>query len=261
MKHVVNFSGGLCSFWAGKRVVEKNGTKGVYLLFADTLVEDADLYRFNEDCAKHLGVPITRICEGRTPWQLFRDEGLIGNARFPICSIRLKREMLDRWHKDNCLEMDSVIYIGMDWTEEHRLARLQNEKPFWKFEAPIQWAPIWDKCRMVTETEALGIKVPRLYGLGFPHNNCGGRCVAAGITHWVRLYHVDRPAYMEWAYQERDCMADFVTRGIEPMTMLKDRRGGTTKNLSLLNLAARIESGEKFSKHDWGGCGCGVTAQ
>ena len=119
-------------------------------------------------------------------------------------------------------------------------------------------APIWDKCRMVEETEKLGIKVPRLYYMGFPHNNCGGRCVTAGISHWVRLYSVDRPGFMEWANDERDTMAEFVTRGITPLTILKDRRGGEVNNLSLHDLAKRIESGEKFTRHDWGGCGCAV---
>lgn len=261
MKHVINFSGGLCSFWAAKRVVDEQGAANVTLLFADTLIEDADLYRFNEDAAAHLGVPITRLCEGRTPWQLFRDEGLIGNSKIPVCSIRLKREVLDKWHRENCLEMDTVIYIGMDWTEENRLARLRKEKPFWRFEAPMQHAPIWDKCRMVAETEALGIKVPRLYQMGFPHNNCGGRCVTAGISHWVHLYGLDRPAFMEWAIDERDTMKEFAARGITPLTILKDRRGGTVQNLSLFQLVDRIEAGEKFTRHDWGGCGCSVQYQ
>lgn len=261
MKHIINFSGGLCSFWAAKRVIEQRGTEGVTLLFADTLIEDADLYRFNEESSAHLGVPITRICEGRTPWQLFRDEGIIGNSKIPVCSIRLKREVLDAWRRANCLEMDAVIYIGMDWTEEHRLARLRKEKPFWTFEAPMMHAPIWDKCRMVEECEKLGIRVPRLYQMGFPHNNCGGRCVTAGISHWVHLYSLDRPAFMEWALEEDQLIKEFVQRGITPLTILKDRRGGEIKNLSLLTLVTRIEAGEKFTRHDWGGCGCAVQYQ
>ena len=51
MKHVINFSGGLCSFWAAHRVVAKHGTSDVILLFADTLIEDEELYEFNEHSA------------------------------------------------------------------------------------------------------------------------------------------------------------------------------------------------------------------
>ncbi len=63
---------------------------------------------------------------------------------------------------------------------------------------------------------------------------------------------------MEWAEEERITMLDFATRGIQQMTMLKDRRGGVTSNLSLYQLRDRIEAGEKFSQFEWGGCGCGT---
>ena len=32
-----------------------------------------------------------------------------------------------------------------------------------------------------------GIDPPRLYNYGFPHNNCGGRCVRQGAGEWKRL--------------------------------------------------------------------------
>jgi len=49
MKHVVQFSGGLCSFWAAHRVIAQHGRENVTLLFADTNMEDEDLYRFNQE--------------------------------------------------------------------------------------------------------------------------------------------------------------------------------------------------------------------
>lgn len=113
---------------------------------------------------------------------------------------------------------------------------------------------------MISEVEKLGIKIPRLYSLGFPHNNCGGRCVAAGISHFVHLYEVLPEAYLEWENEEQLTQKVMRERGIEnwEFTILKDRRGGTKKPLSLKDLRIRIESGEKFPKYEWGGCGCSV---
>lgn len=259
MKHVVNFSGGLCSFWAAKRVVEQNGPEDVVLLFADTLIEDPDLYQFNEQCAAILEIPITRVCRGITPWQLFRQQGMTANNKYPICSIYLKREVLDEWRRKNCLEMDSIIYVGMDWTEQHRLDVMRASHPFWRIEAPMMEEPVWDKCRMIAEAEKLGIIIPRLYRLGFPHNNCGGRCVRAGISHFVHLLKVLPEAYREWELEELFTQRILEARRIDSsFTILKDRRGGVTKPLSLRDLRLRVEAGEKFSRHDWGGCGCGV---
>lgn len=275
MLHVVNFSGGLCSFWAAHRVVQKHGPENVVLLFADTLIEDEDLYAFNEQASQILGVPITRIVEGRTPWQLFRDRGMIGNNLKPLCSDELKRMPLDAWHEKNCLDINeevqaqipmfhdgrkpATIYLGFDWTEPHRLSDLRKQKPFWRVEAPMTEEPIWDKKQMESEASALGLTIPRAYRLGFPHNNCGMRCVRAGITHFVHLYHVLPEKFWEWAWEEDATRRLFKHRGIntEWAVILKDRRNGHSRPLTLRALARRIAAGEKFPRYDWGGCGCG----
>lgn len=259
MNHVVNFSGGICSFWAAKRVVDRYGTDKTTLLFADTLIEDEDLYAFNAHSEKVLGLKITRISEGMTPWELFRRQGMIGNNRFPICSVYLKRKPLDEWLRRNHLEFDTTVYVGFDFTEFTRLEDLRAEKNTWRIEAPMCEEPLWDKCRMRDECVKLGFKIPRLYQLGFPHNNCGGRCVRAGITHWVHLLRHLPNRFMEWEEEEQRTIKELTERGISSawFSILKDRRNGESKPMTLRELRLRVESGERFSALDWGGCGCG----
>lgn len=253
--HVVSFSGGACSFWAAARVVEKHGPENVTLLFADTMMEDEDLYRFNVDASAYLGVPLTVIADGRTPWQVFEDEGMMGNSKVDLCSRMLKRELLDTWHRANCLELTSVIYIGIDWTEEHRLHRLRLRKPEWRIEAPMCEPPLWGKAKMMTELRAIGIEPPRLYKLGFPHNNCGGFCIKAGQAHFAHLLKVLPERYaMHEANEER------MRVQLGDVSIMKDRRGGKTSPLTMKQLRARIEAGETFDRHDWGGCGCALDS-
>ena len=58
MKHIVNFSGGVGSWAAAKRVAAKHGTADLTLLFADVLIEDDDLYTFLVRAAANVtGVP------------------------------------------------------------------------------------------------------------------------------------------------------------------------------------------------------------
>lgn len=266
MKHICNFSGGLCSFWAAWRTVQKYGPLDTVLLFADTLVESPELYEFNAKASALLGVPITRVSLEKTPWQLFREHRMIGNNRFPICSIYLKRELLNGWMQQN-FEMDCVTpgwflepatcVVGFDWTEEHRVREMQSRWPLWRIKAPMQEGEIWDKCRMQREAVKLGLPISSAYQLGLPHDNCGGGCVRAGISHWVRIWHVRPLVFAQWRDDERSVAEYLTSEGIEPLSMLKDRRGGTTKNLYLWQLEERIKAGETFDKHDWGGCGCG----
>jgi len=268
MKHVCNFSGGLCSFWAAYRVVQKYGPLDTVLLFADTLVESPDLYEFNQQASALLGVPVTRVSREMTPWQLFRREKMIGNNRFPICSVYLKREVLDEWLIDNFsmgspefFKEPATLYLGFDWTEGHRVADMRKQHPDWRIEAPMTEEPIWDKCRMQNEAAKLGLPIAQAYMQGFPHNNCGKRCVRGGISHWVHLYHVDEPAFAEWEKEERFTAQQITNDGGTPWSMLKDRRGGVHNNLYLWQLRQRIEAGELMDKHDWGGCGCGGTTK
>lgn len=265
-KHIVNFSGGDCSFWAAKRVIDRVGRDNVVLLFADTLEEDDDLYAFNRKSEEILGVKVTRISREITIWDLFRREKMIGNNRFPICSVYLKRELLDEWmlknfemevDRGNLFKKNATLYIGFDWTEEHRLKDMRTVHPDWHILAPMQWEPIWDKCKMRSEAEALGLPEQNLYKLGFPHNNCGGCCVRAGISHWVHVYHKLPHRFSKWENEERLTAEELISKGIEPLSILKDRRGGETKNLYLWQLRERIERGEDLPKRDWGGCGCG----
>ena len=50
------------------------------------------------------------------------------------------------------------------------------------------------------------IEPPRLYLLGFPHNNCGGACVRQGRAEWERLYKCFPERYQareEWESEQR----------------------------------------------------------
>jgi len=266
MKIINSFSGGLCSFWAAYRNVQEFGRENNVLLFSDTLVESPELYEFNSRASDLLGVPITRVSLELTPWQLFRREKMIGNNRFPICSVMLKREPMDEWSEVNynldstqhdALKESAAISLGFDWTEAHRTQAMRDSHPTWDIRAPMQQEPIWDKCKMQHEAKKLCLPISSAYREGLPHDNCGGRCVRAGISHWAHLLKIRPEAFAEWEREEKQLAEDLTAQGITPLSMLKDRRGGTTKNLYLHELRSRIEAGEQLDKHDWGGCGCG----
>lgn len=260
MHHVVQFSGGLCSFWAAHRVVAQYGRHNVTLLFADTSMEDEDLYRFNQQACDTLGVPITRLADGRTPWQLMRDEGVMGRSGLDVCSRLLKRSLLDAWRFKHTTPETHTFYLGLDWTEERRMRgdaqRKGMVKTFapWTVKAPMMDEPIWDKCRMQREWVALGFKLPRLYAMGFPHNNCGGFCIKAGQAHFAHLLKMLPDVY---AFHEAE--EEKIRAIVGDYSVMNDRRGdGKKKTLTMRMLRERIEAGENFDRNDWGGCGCSV---
>lgn len=264
MKYVVHFSGGLCSFWAAVRAIAKYGKENVILLFANVRMEDVELYQFLIEASGYLGIPVIVLQDGRTPWDLFDAKGMLGNSRFPLCSVMLKREPLDKWRRENTTPETHTFILGLDWTEQHRMDGVGGKPGMtqifapWRVEAPMMEEPIWDKCRMQRELDAIGIKLPQLYKAGFPHNNCGGFCVKAGHAHFAHLLKTYPDRY---AFHEAKEEAVRTSTG-KDYSILNDRRGdGKKKTLTLRMLRLRIEAGEAFDRDDWGGCGCSVDFQ
>ncbi len=254
MTAVVSLSGGVGSWAAARRWVDTHGTEDLQLLFADTLIEDEDLYRFLGGIESDLGLPITRIADGRTPWEVFKDERMIGNTRIDPCSKILKRKILHHW-VDNNTEGPITLLVGIDFTEDHRLPRIAHEweQKGHKVEAPLCWDPVWHKADSIKMLNDRGIKPPRLYDLGFPHNNCGGFCVKAGQAQFVNLMRKFPARYAEHEQLEQG-MREYLGKDV---AILRDRRGGTTKPMTLKAFRERVEADPSaFDRHDWGACSC-----
>lgn len=251
-RHVVMFSGGIGSWAAAKRVAERHGTASLTLLFTDTRIEDPDLYRFLREGAANVGGQLVTIADGRTPWDVFREKRFLGNTRVDLCSRILKREIADKWLVDNCDPATTTVYVGIDFTEEHRFTRLRERKLPWRYEAPLCEAPYILKDQMLAALQAEGITPPRLYALGFAHNNCGGGCVKAGIGHFAHLYRTLPDVFAEWERNEQS-LRDHLGKDV---AILRDRTGGASTPLPLVQLRRRLDDGWQPDLFDIGGCGC-----
>lgn len=244
-KHVVQFSGGLGSFGAALWVAERYGTSNMTLLIADTKIEDPDLWRFADDTSRLLGVPLTKVADGRTPWELFRDKRFLGNDRITPCTRFLKQIPCRKWMRVNAPACDSVIYIGIEKTKRDRAripAIARNWKP-WRTQFPLcnRWLPEMSKEESKAQLMGLarwyGIEPPRMYTLGFEHNNCGGTCVRAGQKQWKHTLEVlpERFAYAEAREQSlRDLLGN--------VSILRQRRKGVAYSLPLSELRRQHEA-------------------
>lgn len=255
-RHVVMWSGGITSWAVARRVVAEHGPASTVLLFADTNAEDPDLYAWNQLASDMLGVPITRVADPRErdPWQVFEDKQWLGNTRIAQCSMELKLKPCRDWLEANAGTFaETTLYVGIDWTETERLPAIVRGWAPWTVDAPLTRPPYYDKQQLIAKARALGLPTPRLYRLGFAHNNCGGGCVKGGQAQWARLLAVfpDRYARAE-ANEQR--MRERLGKDV---SILRDRTGGTTKPLTLAALRERLQSQpDQLDLFDEGGCGC-----
>lgn len=250
-EHVVMFSGGVGSWATAKRVAERHGTDDLILLFADTQIEDEDLYRFLDEAAENVGGELVALQEGRTPWEVFFDVSFLGNTRADPCSRVLKRQFLRDWVDEHCDPSNTTLYLGIDWTEEHRITKAQRYWGEWDVQAPMCEAPYMDKYDMLEALGDEGIEPPRLYKLGFPHNNCGGFCIKAGEAHFRLLLETMPTRYREHERKEQE-LREYLDKDV---AILRDRDTGDP--LTLRDFRLRLQDDpDDVDEHAWGGCGC-----
>lgn len=249
MHHVMFYSGGVASYISAKRLIDKYGKDSVTLLFTDTKYEHEDLYRFLDESASYLGAVLIKVADGRTPWEVFKDEKYLGNSRIDPCSKILKRVQAKKWVNANCAPKTHVLYLGYPHDEMHRLER---SKKFWDpytVDSPLIWHSEMSKQDMLMECRMDGIEPPELYSLGFPHNNCGGFCIKAGHAHFLHLLKTLPEKYAEVEAEEEK-----MREQLGDVSILRDRSGGTVKPLPLKVLREKNRQDCEFT--NWGGCGC-----
>lgn len=254
MKHIVSFSGGMGSFAEALSCVEKFGKENVTLLFSDTLMEDEDLYRFKDETVKFLGCKLVVLCDGRTPFEVFKDVKFMGNSRVDPCSKILKRDLLNKWFNKNYQPEEAQMHLGIDYSEEHRLARVKERSlPY------IYRSTLVEDGRIISKdfSEQFGIKRPRLYDWKLGHNNCGGFCVKAGLGHYKKLYEANRERYIDFESKESEVYLHIGSQ----YPFLKKTKNGESLFMTLKEYRELyLETGDVTAEEsmEFGGCGCAI---
>lgn len=249
MKYQISFSGGKGSAVSALAALEHG--LDFNLIFADTLIEDADLYRFNADVAKACGKEIIKLCEGRTPWGVFVGKRYIGNSRIAPCSSELKTKPVMLWLENNASPDDPLV-LGMDWSEMDRIDKARKR---W---APRPVVSLLNELKVYRwQHEVIlkrhGIEPPRLYARGFSHNNCGGFCVRAGQAQFARLLSSDPKTYR--LHEET---MEYVMWKIGPTAkpFLRMTVDGKKTYVTLREFREHVESGGQVDMFSAEGCGC-----
>ena len=186
--YLVSLSGGLGSAVAAERLIERYGRSSVGLWFADTLYEDDDLYRFLHDLMARWGGLLYWYTDGRTPLEVAAEKKLIPCNMAAPCSYELKVKPFRQFLQ--AMRSLPVVCLGLDHWEKKRLKSVKESYVEAIPNAVVEYPLLWkiearsfvDICRYDWKIEP-----PRLYMLGFKHNNCGGRCVRQGVSEWQRL--------------------------------------------------------------------------
>jgi hypothetical protein len=254
VKFVISYSGGIGSAISCLLAHEHN--LDYEMVFADTLIEDEDLHRFTSDIEHAVGKQVTKLCCDMNPWDVYIKERYIGNSRTAHCSQRLKTDVVREYIAANYRPEDVTLILGMSIEEQERIERARKN---W---APISVASLLIRYKMNSrqaQEEMLcryGIAMPRLYGYGFPHNNCGGFCCRSGLTQFATLLK-HFPDRYQWHVEQEE--RAFKAIGPTARPFLRHTVNGVLHYLRMSEFRDMVQSGKLTPPlYDYGGCACFV---
>lgn len=217
-------------------VEERYGVKFKYIAYASD--RDYLKWRFIDKAQRTAQL-------AKTPIEIFFDVGLLGNSRLDPCSRILKRETMRHYLEDMWQWYKPYqLAIGIGAHElDRRLAIRQN----YEARGIDVIFPLIDDEHLTREYTIEDCQrefgfVPELYTQGFSHNNCGGACIKAGLKEWARLLWYHSNVYRTWEEAERLFNEQKPREGGGNYTILRDRRNGEDRRITLAEFRAEVEA-------------------
>jgi hypothetical protein len=154
------------------------------VVYCDTLEDEhEDNARFLADVENWLGITIQKISNPKYTniTQVFENRKYVSGPAGAPCTVQLKKVPRFGFQRP-----DDIHVFGYTLDESQRVSIFENNNP----ELNLWWPLLEmglnkDDCfRLLTDH---GIKLPRMYDLGFRNNNCIGCVKASSLEYWQRI--------------------------------------------------------------------------
>ena len=183
MKIAVWFSCGAASAAALKLTVDKYGVDNVYAVNNPVIEEHHDNKRFAEDVANWVGIDIQYAINSNYPLASVVDvfdrrKGMAFPHGAP-CTVELKKRARQEWEKSNPVDWHVLGFTVDERNRHDRFVMTERDNVL-----PILIDANMTKNDCADMIRAAGIKLPEIYGRGFPNANCIGCVKATSPTYW-----------------------------------------------------------------------------
>jgi 3'-phosphoadenosine 5'-phosphosulfate sulfotransferase (PAPS reductase)/FAD synthetase len=183
MKIAVWFSCGAASAAALKLTVDKYGADNVYAVNNPVIEEHHDNKRFAKDVAKWVGIDIQYALNSKFPLASVVDvfdrrKGMSFPHGAP-CTVELKKRARQEWEKTNLVDWHVLGFTVDERNRHDRFVLTERDNVL-----PILIDANMTKNDCADMIRAAGIKLPEIYGRGFPNANCIGCVKATSPTYW-----------------------------------------------------------------------------
>ena len=188
LRRVVSFSCGASSAVLAKIATQRYDNTVV--VYCDTGGEHESNKKFLKDVEEWIGQKITIFKNPKyvDHFDVFRKVRYIAGRKGAACAKRLKIDLKRKFN-----EPDDIHFFGFTAEEARRAKDFDERQP-----ELTEWLLINEG---ITKADCLGllwkagIELPKMYELGYDHNNCIG-CPKGGAGYWNRI-RIDFPDHFE----------------------------------------------------------------
>lgn len=198
------FSCGAASAVAAKKTIEIYGGKQEVRVINNPIAEeDEDNRRFLKDVEEWIGVKVESVTNKKYPsssavdvWQ--RRRFMSGTKGAP-CTLELKKAARQFWEKENKPDWHVLGFTADEVDRHKRFALTERDNLL-----PVLISLRISKAMCFEIIRQSGIRLPRVYDMGYPNANCIGCVKATSPTYWnhVRKMHPD--VFADRAKQSRE---------------------------------------------------------
>lgn len=187
------FSCGAASAVAAKLTLDMyGGGSQVRVLNNPVAEEDADNLRFRADVESWLGVPVETVSSSRyltnSAVDVWEKRKFMSGPKGAPCTIELKKMARQEWEKNNRADWHVLGFTADEKTRHDRFVLTERSNVL-----PVLIDAGITKAECYRILLAAGLKLPRVYDMGYPNANCIGCVKATSPTYWnhVRKMHPD----------------------------------------------------------------------
>lgn len=204
------FSCGAASAVAAKKTIEKYGeTYNVIIVNNPVVNEHPDNLRFLKDCEVWLGQEILKATNKDYPScdieDVFEKRRYISGVAGAPCTKFLKKEARYQFEQNNHIDYHVLGFTVEEWKRQKRFSTMERENTI-----PILVTEMITKEDCFKILQKAGIKLPKIYSLGFPNANCIGCVKSQSPTYWNMVRDKFPDVFEARAKQSRDIGAKLV---------------------------------------------------
>jgi hypothetical protein len=228
------FSCGAASAVAAKMTVEKYGARcAVRVLNNPIKEEDDDNQRFLRDVSDWIGRPVETVTANKYPAssvvEVWDTRKFMSGPLGAPCTIELKKVARQEWERNNRVDWHVLGFTADERRRHDRFVLTERDNVL-----PVLIDANITKQDCYAVLKNAGVRLPRIYSLGYPNANCIGCVKATSPTYWNLVRKTHPEVFAARAEQSRRLGAR-LTR-VKNERMFLDELPATAKGRSIKNL-------------------------